>query len=298
MGTGGGSRRRPARSWALEGDVSIYWGASDVVASGSKLLCAAGATGLLALALGAPEGARAGAWTEPQGSGLLIETLFGWAGDGAPWGGAPGVKQNRGDAQTYVEYGVTDQLTIFGQTALERYALSRPEDDVYTGLDYSDLGMRAKFWSTGEWVFSGEATLVVPGAYQRAAPAQAGDPGGAGEARLLAGDSFTVGSIPAFFDAELAWRLRTAGPPDEWHADLTVGLKPAPGVLLMIQDFTTVSDASTNRDFPAWRTSVVEASLVLPLDDRWSVQIGVFTSVWAVRTNTERGAALAVWRTF
>jgi hypothetical protein len=66
----------------------------------------------------------------------------------------------------------------------------------------------------------------------------------------------------------------------------------------MIQDYTTVSAASTNRSFPAWRTSVVEASLVLPLDSRWSVQIGVFASVWAVKTNTQRGVALSVWRTF
>ena len=158
--------------------------------------------------------------------------------------------------------------------------------------------MRAKLWATGEWVFSGEATLFLPGAYNSAAPAQAGDTGGAGDARLLAGTNFTVGWVPGFVDVEFGYRLRTAGPPDEWHADATLGLKPAPGVLLMLQDFTTVSAASTNRSFPAWRTSVVELSLVLPLDDRWSVQFGVFTSVLAVKTNTQRGAALSVWRTF
>jgi hypothetical protein len=38
-----------------------------------------------------------------------------------------------------------------------------------------------------------------------------------------------------------------------------------------------------------------EASLVLPLDARW---FGVFASVWAVKTNTQRGVALSVWRTF
>ena len=207
------------------------------------------------------------------------------------------MKQNREDAQTYVEYGLTNELTIFGQTALERYALSPPTQNVYTGLDYSDIGLRAKLWSTGEWVFSGEATAFIPGAKDGAEPAQAGDTGGAGEARLLAGTNFVVGSMPAFFDGQFGYRLRTGGPPDEWHADLTLGLKPAPGVLVMIQDYTTVSGASTNAEFPAWRTSVVEASLVLPLDARWSVQLGLFMSVWAVKTNTQRGVALSVWRT-
>ncbi len=31
-----------------------------------------------------PGSALAGDWTDPQGTELLIETLFGWAGVGAP----------------------------------------------------------------------------------------------------------------------------------------------------------------------------------------------------------------------
>ena len=143
-----------------------------------------------------------------------------------------------------------------------------------------ELGLRAKLWSSGEWVFSGEATLFVPGAYNGAEPAQAGDTGGAGEARLLAGYNFTVGATAAFFDAEAALRPRTGGPPDERHADLTAGPqtgagrpRDAPGL------HHRVGSLAACREFPAWRTSVVEESLVLPLDARWSVQIKVFTSV-------------------
>ena len=268
-----------------------------MVAGGERPARFASALGAALLTLSSPA-AQAGAWTEPQGDGLLIESLFGWTGYGAPWGGNPAVKQNRADAETYVEYGVTNQLTIFGQTALERYSLSPPQPSLYTGLDYSDLGLRAKLWSTGAWVFSGETTLFLPGAYDPASPAQAGDTGGAGEARALVGYNLAVGSIPAFLDAELGYRLRTAGPPDEWHGDLTFGLKPTQRIMLLLQDFTIVSMASANRDFPAWRNSVVEASLVIALDAEWSLQFGLFASVLAVRTNTERGAALAVWRKF
>jgi hypothetical protein len=147
-------------------------------------------------------------------------------------------------------------------------------------------------------VLSGEATLFLPGAHNPHAPAQEGNTGGAAEGRLLAGANFSLGSIPGFVDAEVGYRLRTAGPPDEWHADLTVGLKPWPGWMVMLQNYTTVSTASSNRDFPAWRSSVVEASLVVPLADRWSLQIGAFASVLAVKTNTERGGVISVWRRF
>src|SRR5271165_489530 len=192
--------------------------------SGQAIRRITAAVSALAASLTAPAVALAGAWTLPQGTGLIIATPFGWTGVGAPWGGNHGVKQNKVEAEAYVEYGLIDEFTIFGQTGLERYALSPPTSNTYQGLDYSDIGLRAKLWSTGQWVFSGEATLFVPGAYDGAAPAQAGDTGGAGEARLLAGTNFTVGSTPAFFDGEFGYRLRTGGPPDEWHGDLTLGL--------------------------------------------------------------------------
>jgi len=56
---------------------------------------------------------------------------------------------------------------------------------------------------------------------------------------------------------------------------------------------------STNsRTFPAWRQSVAEASVVYALNDKWSLQVGLFSTVWTVRTNTEHGVAIAVWRNF
>jgi hypothetical protein len=240
----------------------------------------------------------AGAWTAPQGEGLLIETLYGWVGDGAPWGGNPRVRENRADLQTYFEYGLNDDFTLYGQMAIERYALTGRPSSLYAGLDYSDLGLRAKLWSSGAWVVSGEGTLFLPGAYNPSSPTQAGDTGGAGEGRILAGANFTVGSTPAFLDLELGYRLRSAGPPDEWHMDATLGLKPWPGVMLMLQDFAVATSVSTDPSFPAWRQNVIEASVVLPLCGRWSLQIAWFQTLLAVKTNTERGLAVSLWRTF
>jgi hypothetical protein len=269
-----------------------------LIAAGRRLGRSRVFAAVLAAVAAAPAAALAGAWTEPPGSGLLIETLYGWTGYGPPWGGNPAVQQSRAEAQTYVEYGVTDRLTIFGQASLEHYALGAPTSNVYNGLDYSDVGLTAKLWSTGEWVFSGEATVFAPGAHDASKPAQEGNTGGAGEGRLLAGGNFNLGSTPGFVDAELGYRLRTAGPPDEWHGDLTVGFKFTPRVMVMLQDFTTVSAASTNHTFPAWRSSVIEASLVYALDEKWSVQIGAVTTVWTVKTNSQHGVAVAVWRNF
>jgi hypothetical protein len=268
------------------------------------------ASGALAFIVGASTSAFGGAWTLPQGTGQVIETLYGWTGFGPPWGGNPPANQSRFDAQTYVQYGLTDSLTAFGETAFEHYAIGEPTPNTYNGLDYSGLGLRQKLWSTGDWIFSGEATVFIPGAHDSKAPAQEGNTGWAGEARLNAGRNFTlasipglgwlplIGSVPAFLDAEVAYRLRTDGPPDEWHGDLTVGFKFTPKIMLMLQDFTTVSMSTNNPTFPAWRQSVAEASVVYALDNKWSLQLGVFSTVWTVKTNSERGGTIAVWRNF
>ena len=228
----------------------------------------------------------------------MIESLWGWTGDGAPWGGAPVGKQNRADLQTYGEYGLNDAWTIFGQMAVERYELGRPGSSLYAGLDYSDLGLRAKLASWGDWVFSDEATLFLPGAWNPASAAQAGNTGGAVDERLLAGYGFALGPATGFFDFEAGYRFRSAGPPGELHVDVTIGFKPAPGAIVMLQDFYVASSPSANPLFPAWRQNVFEGSLVAPLWDRWSIQVGWFQSSIAVRTNTERGAVVALWRSF
>ena len=265
------------------------------------------AAGALAFIVGAPTGAFGGAWTLPQGTGQLIATLYGWTGFGPPWGGNPPANQSRFDAQTYVQYGLTDSLTVYGETAFEHYAIGQPNAEHLQRPRLFGSGLEAKLWSTGEWVFSGEATAFIPGAHDSNAPAQEGNTGWAGEARLNAGRNFTLGSIPAwlparlipgFLDAEVAYRLRTEGPPDEWHGDLTVGFKFTPKIMLMLQDYTTVSMSTKDPTFPAWRQSVVEASVVYALNDKWSLQVGVFSTVWTVKTNSEHGVAIAVWRSF
>lgn len=246
----------------------------------------------------APAGALAGAWTLPAGQGQIIATLFGWTGEGEPYGGAPGSKESRIEAQTYIEYGLADRLTVVGQAALERYELTAPSADVFRGLDYSEIGLRAKLWSNDALVISIEATAFVPGAREASRPAQAGDTGGAAEARGLAGYNFTLFGARAFLDAEAAFRARAAGPPDEWHGDLTLGVQTGARTTVLLQSFNTISAGAASAGFAPWNSQTAELSLVYGLDDHWSVQAGAFTTFATAGTNSQRGFLAAIWRKF
>ena len=248
------------------------------------------------LLLDAP--AFAGAWTQPDGQGQIIETLFGWFGQG-PSSGAPGAsRESKAGAQTYLEYGLADRLTFVGQLGFERYALSPPTRDVYAGLDYSGAGLRARLWSDDAWVFSLEASAFASGARDAARSAQAGDTGPAADARARGGPNLTLFGAPAFFDGEAGYRLRTQGPPSEFHADLTLGVAWTERAQILGQVFNTVSNGAGAPGFGAWEEHKGQLSVVYRLDDKWSLQVGAFATLYRRNVNSEYGALVAVWRRF
>jgi hypothetical protein len=255
------------------------------------------ACGLLTAAL-APQAASAGAWTWPQGQGQAIETLTGWIGSG--WGTGAASRENRLETQTYLEYGLWDRLTLVGQISYERYALSPPTRDVYTGFDYSGGGLRARVWQNDAWVFSLEAGAFVSGATDPKRPAQAGNtgPGPEIDMRALLGHAMTLWGRPAFLDAQAGYRLRQSGPPDEFHADLTLGVDATPRAQILAQVFNTVSNGAGAQAFPAWEGHVGQLSLVYALDDLWKLQFGGFGTLYRRNTNSEYGLTVAVWRRF
>ena len=246
----------------------------------------------------APSGALAGAWTQPAGQGQVIETLFGWGGYGAPYGGSAAPHESKFGEQTYVEYGLADRLTAVGEVTGDLYSLSAPTKDSYLGFDYSGGGLRARLWSNDAWVFSLEASAYVSSAHDPDRPAQAGNTGPEEDFRALVGHNLTLFGAPAFVDAQAGYRLRTDGPPDEWHADLTLGVNWTPRAQILAQSFNTISNGAGAPGYFAWEEHKGQLSLVYALDERWSVQFGGFATLYRRNTNSEYGALAAVWRRF
>jgi hypothetical protein len=245
-----------------------------------------------------PGAALGGAWTMPAGQGQAIETLFGWGGSGAPYGGVASPNENKFESQTYVEYGLTDRLTAIGDLVVQRYQLSAPTKDAFFGLDYSGAGLRAKLWSNEAWVVSLEGSAYLSGAHDPTKPAQAGDTGPAADVRALIGRNLTLFGLPAFLDAEGGFRFRTDGPPDEWRADLTLGVNWTARSQIFVQAFNTISNGAGAPGFSAWESHIGQLSVVQKLDDKWSVQVGGFGTMFHRNTNSEYGGLIAVWRRF
>lgn len=248
---------------------------------------------VVAAAVVAPIAAYGGAWTLPEQTGQAILSFSGGAGE---FNGA--ARETRLESSLDVEYGLTDWLTGFVQSGLESSSIGAPVSDSYRGLDYSGVGLRARLLSSESLVWSVQGTALVPGAHDAWRPAQAGNTGFNSDWRTLVGSSFRVGTMWAFADASLGYHTRSDGPPDEWGADLTLGLHLRDDLTVMAQSFNSLSNGSHAPLFPAEQTMTVEPSVVYDFNKTWSLQIGAYATLRAVNANRDRGIVVALWRRF
>lgn len=252
----------------------------------------------MAVAFLAPVQVWAGAWTQPAGQGQATLSFYGWTGTSSSLGYVSPPRENEVEGQLYLEYGLADKLMLIGGMGLEHYSILSPANNTYVGPDYTQVGLQYQFAKLNDWVFSGSASYFIPGANDLSQPAQSGNTGGAAEARLLGGRSFTISGLNAFVDIEVAYRDRTAGPPSEYHGDLTIGLKPNDKWTLMLQSFNYVTQGAGQPGFPAVTDSIEQASVMYALDAHWFLQVGAFASVVSTGTNSERGGLVSITKKF
>lgn len=257
------------------------------------------AGGLSCLAMA---GAWAGAFLQPKGRALIITATTFDISDS--FFDASGKLRRVSDyrkfeMQTYAEYGATDALTlIFATSASQSIGIV---DDMLSADRYGrvDGGARAIIWSEGPHVLSAQAV------YSYAYPiAYVGAPGlqhqlrqetSEADLRLLYGSRFTLLGGDGFLSAEAAWRRR-ARLGAEWRADLTLGWRPWPRLLLLAQNFNAVRPAMGESQL--YRSHKLQISAVLDLSERWSIQSGVYATVAGAGARHERGVIGGLWRRF
>lgn len=267
------------------------------VASRSPLCCVAA----LLLWIGSIGVARAGAFNEPSGQGLVILRGIDDGGDRA-YGRAGRLGKvasyDKRDVSAYVEYGLTDWFEILLQPDFVSTSLGGSVGARYTGPGTSAVGAQLHLLTFGPAVLAVQGTFQRPATRKERNLALIGNTSRNTDGRVLLGASFDMGSWPSFVDAEAGYRFRDGGAPDEVHLDLSVGTRPRPDVLLLLQSFATVPTGAGTAFLPRSQFWNVEGSVVYDLGPRWSVQFGLFTTLEGRNALRERGVDAAVWYRF
>jgi hypothetical protein len=261
---------------------------------GIPAMIAAGLTGLATPAL-------AGAWTLDAGTGALVVTGTAMQSNSGFDSGSrqrPIPRYSKDEGQALIEYGLTDWFTVMLQPSLQHVDIAAPVGAQRSGLGYTDIGGRARIWSDASWVISAQATGRIPGVFDKTNPAAIGYTDHEIELRGLAGYSFKAWALPAFVDLEVAQRYRLGGPPDEFRADVTFGIRPADKWLLLAQSFNVISEGAGSWRFGSFAYHKFQLSAVYAVTPALSLQLGGFSTVWGRNALQENGLVIGAWYKF
>lgn len=236
--------------------------------------------------------AAAGAWTRKAGEGeVIVSGLYAEASGTFDGAGDP-ADFRKADLQAHAEFGLTDRLTAIGR-AEWKSASSEDTSSFDTGR-FGLVGLGARYP-----VFESRGAVVSVEAVGRiAADREASDEAGDLDLRIAAGYGFSVAALPAFVDAEGAFRSRFGGPADEIRVDLTAGLRPEPRLLLLAQSFNTVAIEPSEGRSVAGREHKVAISAVYEVSPRLALQLGGLVTVAGRDVARERGLITALWFRF
>ena len=117
--------------------------------------------------------------------------------------------------------------------------------------------------------------------------------------------SFVVFGMPAFVDVAPGVRARATPFPSEARLDVTLGLRPVPRLLALLQSFGSLAPAAGLAPAPqngplVARTAYdkLQLSLVYDIAPAWSVQVGAFRTVAGLNAVRETGPLAALWHRF
>jgi hypothetical protein len=248
-----------------------------------------------------PGTAYAGAWTLESGEGLAIMSLtpsqarkvFDAKGDlrSAPTYG-------KTELATLFEYGLSNWFTAMLAPSVQHISIGAPVDAHRTGLGYTDVGGRLLLWQGSSWVVSAQTTFRVPGTFDKFNSTAIGYTDPEVDLRGLFGYGFEVGGWPTFIDVQLAQRFRLGGPPDEFRADITLGMRPLERWLLMLQSFNVISEGDGTLGFSSYAYHKLQVSAVYAVTPAMSLQLGGFTTYAGHNALQENGVVLSGWYKF
>ncbi len=269
-----------------------------------QMIYASASLVLLMAGTGTP--ACAGAWLQEEArSQIIFANSFTSAQRRFDTKGKP-VRAGRFSKQESaitLEHGLSEGVTVLA--GLSARSLTFPADGTAARLAGGAIsgGGKLKVWSQGATVLSLQGTVQLSGERSFSGPLRRMDAPAEADLRLNLGQGFQLWSWlngetwQSFAELQLAYRWRGGANPDEVRLDATLGTRPLPHLLLLLQSFNTQS-TQNNRRFGEGRSSQhkLQASAVYDVSQNWSLQVGVFSSIRGRNTIREQGAQLAWWR--
>jgi len=244
--------------------------------------------------------ATASAFLMPPGEGEIITTTV-FSGTARAFDGHGNVIPVRSyqkfEIGTYIDYGVTDWLTFVATPSIDRIHTGDPRTAV--GVGDSALGARAALYRAPGVAISLQGLIRPPLTLETDPMTKSftHSSSWSGELRLLFGYSTALFGYDMFADLGLGYRWNDQITPDEWRADLTLGLHATPKFMLLAQTFVAISNGHSAIN-PSYYWDKGALSGVYALSPVWSVQAGGFATLAGRNAGREIGPFAGLWYRF
>jgi hypothetical protein len=267
-----------------------------------------GLAGLLALS----STSQAGAWTRSKGDGLAVLSYYfysterqfddGWGQEEFGFNG----EFTKNEWNLYVEYGLTDELTLIGNFFLDGLAFENEFGrDTNFGLADQEVGLRFRLAQKIPQAL--QLLVKIPGPYDVNDSPALGNGQTDVELDYFIGHPFPFGSRWGFLDLGVGYRLRTAEPADELRWYFTGGVQindwldvyflEASGIHGLGNDTPQFvgDNILLTTDFDLIKMG---ASVLVEPTPGWILQAGPYWHIAGRATGAGGGFKVAVWREF
>lgn len=262
---------------------------------------------MLACVVMAAASAYGGAWTQPQGSFQLIQTLR--STSASKFWDSNGNRQNQPyyskyEYRPYLEYGLTPDITLGGSIAIQRVnQLSNNFRIVHIGAGDSELFARLRLWHNDRAVISVEPFVKLPSLSNYLLPAIGNQHTDTG-IMVNAGYGFEALGRHHYADISAGYRYRFGLSNDQIHLNGTLGIALDERWTLLPQFFATwrMREPTFNRftlsPSDDYNQLQLQLSATYQLTESLGVQAGGFTDIEGKNLGIGRGVLVALWTRF
>ena len=238
--------------------------------------------------------AHASPWARADGELLLISRAEYFHATLAPELSPDGLVNSeffRLESNTYVEFGLTEKITIggkalYGNSWLQRYSGT----ETANGFTEIEAFAQYQFLQTSTDAASVRLAVARPASFQSGARANQQSNDLSAEAAILYGRNFPAAPFKVFTAVEAGYRKSFGNSADQVRLQTTLGAEPLPRVLVLLEGFSTISMRNEGFGGVDYDVTKLQPSIVYRVGRRLSVQAGMNKEV--------AGRNLAMGRTF
>lgn len=223
--------------------------------------------------------AHASAWSRDNGEVMVISRADYFTSDLGKIsvdGNDVDGKFERVESNTYVEYGLTNKLTVGGKVFYGTSWLTRGSSiESASGVTEFETFAQYQVSRNERHAFAVKLTGGIPTSFESGARPSVKSDGADLEISALYGRSITFAPIKTFFAAEVGYRRRFGDAADQLRFLTTIGVEPSDRWTILLDMFSVKSLRNERLSGADFDVVKIQPSIVWRATKRFSFQVGV-----------------------